>query len=202
MLAIPVFSWHHLLNPAGAVALHGVFGEVRAVTTGIKRRAHQVWQAIHQVPGDLLLLFERHVAQLQHERHAANRVLLLQQGIVHRQVTAAAKVATQKERASAGSASSNGFRCVKPLLRLAPADVIGLQLVTLRAGQAQHRRASRHTGLNQGRDSQDTVKLLRCTGTVEFVYRCHPRLLGRFRPFFPGTQADTVEQSIRHGLGK
>ncbi len=50
MLPVPAFGWHHLLNPAGAVALHGVFSQIGTITTGIKRCTQQTGQAIHQIP--------------------------------------------------------------------------------------------------------------------------------------------------------
>lgn len=47
---------------------------------------------------------------------------------------------------------------------------------------------------------RNTVKLFGCAGTVEFVHRCHPGLLGCLRPFLPGAQTDAPEQPLRYGF--
>ncbi|GCO62057.1 hypothetical protein ExPCM32_03330 [Escherichia coli] len=96
---------------------------------------------------------------------------------------------------------------IKPVLRLAEANLIRQQFITFLAGQTQYRRISGHAGLYQGSGQpgtatvgRNTVKLFGCTGTVEFVHRRHPGLLGCLRPFLPGAQTNAPEQPLRYGF--
>lgn len=92
VLAVPGLGQHHLLDARSAVALHGDLCQELAVAARIECPACEARQAIEQVEGDLFLLAEGNVAQLDQERHVANQVLCLDQRHMHSQVTGTAKV--------------------------------------------------------------------------------------------------------------
>ncbi len=95
VVAIPVAGKHHLLN-AGAVALHGGFGEILAVAAGVHGPGDEIGEAIGDKEEDLFLLAEGDVAEFDDEGGTADGVALELEGPDDGEVAGAAEILAEE----------------------------------------------------------------------------------------------------------
>ena len=91
LVAIPIDRKHYRLDPR-AVAIHRSFRQLLAVAARVERAADESRQMIDDIKKNLLLLLERHIAQLDDERSPAHHPLAQLHGPEDRDVLAAAEV--------------------------------------------------------------------------------------------------------------